>query len=103
MKDLLGAVTMGVAEEDLFLSLANRLIRLEKQITEKEKDKLLEYSGGKNLKQITKELLSAFDEDEIEEKAKPIIKSNSNSRPHTSEKEEHARKEAQQELIDTGR
>ena len=34
MKDLLGAVTMGVADEDLFLSLANRLIRLEKQITE---------------------------------------------------------------------
>lgn len=69
MKDLLGAVTMGVADEDLFLSLANRLIRLEKQITEKEKDKLLEFSGGKNLKQITKELITAFDQDEIETKA----------------------------------
>jgi type I restriction enzyme, R subunit len=57
----LGAITMGVEDEDLFLSLANRLIRLEKQITEKEKEKLLEYSGGKNLKQITKELLNAFD------------------------------------------
>ena len=66
LKDLLGAVTMGVTDEDLFLSLANRLIRLEKQITEKEKDKLLEYSGGKNLKQITKELITAFDPDEIE-------------------------------------
>ena len=66
MKDLLGAITMGVEDEDLFLSLANRLIRLEKQITEKEKDKLLEYSGGKNLKQITKELLTAYDADEIE-------------------------------------
>ena len=69
MKDLLGAVTMGVADEDLFLSLANRLIRLEKQITEKEKDRLLEFSGGKNLKQITKELITAFDQDEIETKA----------------------------------
>src|SRR5690606_15450921 len=69
MKDLLGAVTMGVADEDLFLSLANRLIRLEKQITDKEKDKLLEFSGGKNLKQITKELIIAFDPDEIETKA----------------------------------
>lgn len=66
LKDLLGAITMGVEEEDLFLSLANRLIRLEKQITEKEKLKLLEYSGGKNLKQITKELINAFDVDEIE-------------------------------------
>ena len=30
------------------------------------KEKLLEYSGGKNLKQITKELINAFDPDEIE-------------------------------------
>ncbi len=51
LKDLLGAITMGVEEEDLFLSLANRLIRLQNQITEKEKEKLLEYSCGKSLKQ----------------------------------------------------
>ena len=37
LKDLLGAITIGVADEDLFLSLANRLIRLEKQITERKK------------------------------------------------------------------
>ena len=66
MKDLLGAVTMGVADEDLFLSLANRLIRLEKQLTEKESENILQFSGGKNLKQITKELLNAFDRDAIE-------------------------------------
>lgn len=69
LKDLLGAVTMGVAEEDLFLSLANRLIRLEKQITESEKEKVLEYSGGKNLKQMTRELLDAFNPDTIESTA----------------------------------
>jgi len=66
MKDLLGAVMMGVAEEDLFLSLANRLIRLEKQITDGEKEALLEYSGGKSLKQITKELINAYDPDVID-------------------------------------
>ncbi|WP_417371858.1 DEAD/DEAH box helicase family protein [Gelidibacter japonicus] len=69
LKDLLGAVTMGVAEEDLFLSLANRLIRLEKQITESEKEKVLEYSDGKNLKQMTRELLDAFNPDAIESAA----------------------------------
>jgi type I restriction enzyme R subunit len=73
MKDLLGAITMGVSDEDLFLSLANRLIRLEKQITDTEKENLLEFSGGKNLKQITKELLTAFDNDVIENKAKAEI------------------------------
>ncbi len=65
LKDLLGAVAMGITDEDLFLSLANRLIRLEKQITSKEKDKVLEFSGGKNLQQVTKELLKAYDQDEI--------------------------------------
>ncbi len=73
MKDLLVAVSMGVVEEDLFLSLANRLIRLDKQITEQEKEKLLEFSDGKNLKQITKELLTAFDQDDIDNKAQQEI------------------------------
>ena len=69
LKDLLGAVAMGISDEDLFLSLSNRLIRLEKQITENEKDKLIELSGGKNLKQITKELIKAYDQDEIDARA----------------------------------
>jgi len=69
LKDLLGAVAMGISGEDLFLSLSNRLIRLEKQITENEKDKLLELSGGKNLKLITKELIKAYDQDEIDTRA----------------------------------
>ncbi|MCD6397734.1 MAG: DEAD/DEAH box helicase family protein [Spirochaetaceae bacterium] len=72
LKDLLGAVTMGVQEEDLFLSLANRLIRLDKQLTEKEQNTVLDYSEGKNLKQITKSLLNAFDPDAIEEEARRI-------------------------------
>jgi len=98
LKDLLGAITMGVTDEDLFLSLANRLIRLEKQITGKEKEKLLEFSKGKNLKQITKELLNAFDKDEIDKKAQEKI----NKIPvqdRTPALEEQAQKEAQEELI----
>lgn len=98
MKDLLGAVTMGVADEDLFLSLANRLIRLEKQITEKEKDKLLEYSGGKNLKQITKELITAFDQDEIETKAQIEI-DRIPVQDRTPALFEDAKKEVQEQLM----
>ncbi len=100
LKDLLGAVTMGVAEEDLFLSLANRLIRLEKEITDKEKEKLLEHSKGKNLKQISKELLSAFDDDVIEEKAKPIIEAIP-VQDRTPALIEQAKQEAQAALIAT--
>ncbi|MCQ2319075.1 MAG: restriction endonuclease subunit R, partial [Bacteroidales bacterium] len=70
LKDLLGAVTMGVAEEDLFLSLANRLIRLNREITEKEREKIESLSKGKSLGQISAELLNAFDADKIEEESR---------------------------------
>jgi type I restriction enzyme R subunit len=100
LKDLLGAITMGVAEEDLFLSLANRLIRLEKEITEKEKEKLLEYTKGKSLKQISKELLSAFDKDEIEIKAQSIIEAIP-VHDRTPLSIEQAHQKAQQQLIET--
>ena len=98
MKDLLGAVSMGVADEDLFLSLANRLIRLEKQITEKEKDKLLEFSGGKNLKQITKELITAYDQDEIDNRAQLEI-DKIPVQDRTPALIDEAKKTAQEELV----
>lgn len=104
LKDLLGAVTMGVQDEDLFLSLANRLIRLEKQISDKEKEKLLELSKGKNLKQITKELLTAFDQDEIDKRAKEIKETyctdnNCNDADLSPADTDKFKTEAQQELI----
>jgi len=100
MKDLLGAVSMGVAEEDLFLSLANRLIRLDKQITESEKDRMLEFSGGKNLKQITKELLTAYDPDEIDKRVHVEI-DKIPERDRTPAFIEEIKKTAQQQLIAT--
>lgn len=97
LKDLLQAVTMGVNEEDVFLSLANRLIRLNKQLTETETDKLLEYSGGRDLKQLTRALIEAWDPDVIENKAQEIIQ-----QIHTPDRspamEEQARKDAQKAL-----
>jgi len=97
LKDLLGAITMGVKDEDLFLSLANRLIRLEKQITDKEKEKLLEYAGGKNLKQITKELITCFDQDVIDQKAQLEIEKTPVA-DRTPTLIEEAKKKAQEEL-----
>lgn len=98
LKDLMGAVTMGHQDEDLFLSLANRLIRLEKQITDKEKDKLLELSGGKNLKQITKELITAYDADAIEERAQLEI-AKTPVQDQTPALLAAARKKAQEQLV----
>lgn len=66
MKDLLGAVLMGATDEDLFTSLANRLIRLDKQITEDEKEKICDLSGGKSINHIIKDLLNVYDPDLLE-------------------------------------
>lgn len=97
LKDLLGAVTMGVQDEDLFTSLANRLIRLEKQLTEDEKAKYEELTEGKTLNQTTKDLLNAFDPDLIESKTQALV-SQIPVQDRTPAKEEECRKQAQNEL-----
>ncbi|MCP9236550.1 DEAD/DEAH box helicase family protein [Lewinella sp. JB7] len=63
LKDLLGAVKMGVRDEELFSSLANRLIRLEKQITPDERAQFEQLAGGRTIKQAVKQLLDAYDPD----------------------------------------
>lgn len=66
LKDLLQAVAVGAREEDLFTSLANRLTRLDKQITEKEKTQFAEKANGKSVSQVVKDLLNAYNPDVIE-------------------------------------
>lgn len=67
LKDLLGAISVGVRDEDLFSSLANRLARLEKQITDNEKAQFVEKSGGKIISHVVKDLLNAYNPDTLEE------------------------------------
>lgn len=66
LKDLLGAVAVGARDEDLFTSLANRLTRLDKQITEKERKQFEEKSGGIPLSAVVKDLLNVYNPDTIE-------------------------------------
>jgi len=67
LKDLLGAITVGARDEDLFTSLANRLTRLDKQITDKEKKQFEEKSGGIPLSTVVQGLLNAYNPDTIED------------------------------------
>ena len=76
MKELLEAVTMGVRDEDLFISLAGRLARLEKQLTDQEKETFKEKAKGKTLSETAKSLLNAYNPDKIEEKAQEIKREN---------------------------
>ncbi len=66
LKELLFAVAVGNREEELFTSLANRLTRLDKQITEKEKQQFEKITNGKSVSTVVKELLNAHDPDTIE-------------------------------------
>ncbi|MFB6466461.1 type I restriction-modification enzyme R subunit C-terminal domain-containing protein [Cytobacillus sp. Hz8] len=97
LKDLLGAIAMGVQDEDLFTSLANRLTRLEKQLTDDEKNKFKELSGGKKINTVVKNLLNAYNPDIIEQKTQAIINEIPES-DRSPAKEEECKKQVQQEL-----
>lgn len=65
LKDLMHAAMMGTVDEDLFVSLAGRLGRIEKQITIEQKNKFQELAKGKSINQMVKDLQNAFDPDKI--------------------------------------
>lgn len=65
LKDLMHQVMMGTVDEDIFVSLAGRLGRIEKQITPEEKTKFKDLAGGKTINQMMKDLLAVFDPDQV--------------------------------------
>lgn len=66
LKDLLWAIMMGAKEEDLFSSLASRLARLNKQITEKQKQQFKDKANGKSISEVIHLLLDAHNPDILE-------------------------------------
>jgi type I restriction enzyme R subunit len=67
LKDVLHRIAVGDRSEDMLSTLANRLLRLDKQINDHEKKQLEQKAGGKGITQIVKELLNAHDPDTIED------------------------------------
>ncbi len=72
LKDLLAAVTFGAQDEDLYVSLASRLARLNRQISEDERAIFAEKANGKTVNQTVKDLLNAYNPDIIDLKASEI-------------------------------
>ena len=68
MKELMMNVALGDKSEDTLTSLANRVIRLNSQMTPSEKKEFVEKIGD-SAGQIAEKLLNAFDEDTILHKA----------------------------------
>ncbi len=65
MKDLLQGVAMGSRDDDTVLSLANRLVRLAKQLDDKAKARIEKISGGISVGELGKTLITALDPDAI--------------------------------------
>jgi len=71
LKDLMQGVMLGARDEDTYLSLANRLARLDQQMSDQEKEKFTELAG-KNIQQVTHMLLSPFDPDKVESETRNV-------------------------------
>ncbi len=65
LKDLLQGVAMGSRDDDTVLSLANRLVRLAKQLDDKAQARIEQASGGVSVAALGKGLIAALDPDAI--------------------------------------
>lgn len=81
LKEILEGVAMGNKNEDMLTTLANRLIRLDKQINDKEKAAFVEKAGGKTINSVVKDLLNVYDADTIENVKLKIEKANPGASP----------------------
>ena len=95
MKELMMNVALGARDEDTLTSLANRIIRLNSQMTSTEK-KEFEKEIGIPVGKISENLLNAFDEDVIAEKAGYVI---TDDGVEPSEEDKKKLLELQKELI----
>lgn len=69
-KDLMIKIALGNHDEDIVTSVAGRLTRLDRIMTEEEIEEFKTYSNGLEPKDIVENMLNSFDEDFICEKAK---------------------------------
>lgn len=70
---LLISVALGNRDEDTLISLAGRLARLDKKITEKDNNEISAVAEGKTLKQLVNNLLDTIDPDKKAERAKTLF------------------------------
>lgn len=65
LKDLLQGVAIGHRDDDTVLSLANRLLRLHKQVDDKTSARIEKAAGGLSAGALGKQLISALNPDQI--------------------------------------
>ena len=81
LKDVLGNLAMGNTSEEILSTLANRLIRLDKQINDKEKATFASHANGHTISHVVKELLNAYDPDTVESIKSKVKSENPDAAP----------------------
>ena len=76
LKDLLQGVAIGHRDDDTVLSLANRLVRLAKQLDDKAQARIEKVSGGIPVAELGKALIAALNPDKIVEAALATARAN---------------------------
>ncbi|WP_432799631.1 DEAD/DEAH box helicase family protein [Poriferisphaera sp. WC338] len=92
--DLLYAITLGNKEEDVFVTAANRLIKLNNQLTDKQKEQFTTISDGATLPTLANDLIAAHDSETIQQTAVE-----ENNLPDGVEPTEEQKQQAQGQLI----
>lgn len=68
-RDLMMQTVLGNRSEDNLTSLANRLARLDRELTDSDKKRIEEQSGGVSLKDLVKKIFNSFNPDRFIERA----------------------------------
>ena len=95
MKELMMSVAMNNKDEDTLTSLANRVIRLNSQLSPKERKEFIE-TVGISPNEMAQNLLDAFDKDEVAKKAQVVLEDDR----EPTQREQERMDAAQKELIE---
>lgn len=97
LKDVLQSIAVGNTSEDLLTTLANRLIRLDRQLNEKDKQAFARHAKGFSINHVVKQLLNAYDPDTLVNLEADIKKKHKGESPDTINK---ATEQGKQQLIE---
>ena len=93
-KDLAMEVVMGATDADTISSLAGRLARIERMLTDDQKHAVAEKLGGTSISKLVKDLFHSIDGEAIEQRALELTGQQPGTEPG-----DFAREKAQQQLV----
>jgi type I restriction enzyme R subunit len=93
LEKILTMIATGVRETDILTSLAGRLTKLDREITDKDRKEIQDASGGKSLSGLVNGLLDALDPEKHLQKAKELF--------NTKSPNEDQVKTAAEQIMDT--